>query len=40
MCSCVLRCGRDTLPQGELSQTNLLHESNKTMLNVHTEQEK
>lgn len=40
LCSCVLRCGRDTLPQGELSQTNLLHESNKTMLNVHTEQEK
>lgn len=35
-----LRYGRDTLPQGELSQANLLHESRKTMLNVHTEQEK
>lgn len=40
MCSCVLRCGRDTLPQGELSQANLLHESSETMLNVHTKQEK
>ena len=40
MCSCVLRCGRDTLPQGELSQANLLHESSGTMLNIHTEQEK
>lgn len=35
-----LRYGRDTLPQGELSQANLLHESSETMLNVHTEQEK
>lgn len=33
-----LRYGRDTLPQGELSQANLLHESSKNMLNVHTEQ--
>lgn len=40
LCSCVLRCGRDTLLQGELSQANLLHESSETMLNVHTEQEK
>ena len=40
LCSCVLRCGRDTLPQGELSQANLLHESSGTMLNIHTEQEK
>lgn len=40
LCSCVLRCGRDTLPQGELSQANLLHESSETMLNVHTKQEK
>ena len=40
MCSCVLRYGRDTLPQGELSQANLLHKSSETMLNVHTEQEK
>lgn len=40
LCSCVLRCGRDTLPQGELSQANLLHKSSETMLNVHTEQEK
>lgn len=31
---------RDTLPQGELSQANLLHESSEIMLNVHTEQEK
>ena len=35
-----LRYGMDTLPQGELSQANLLHESSETMLNVHTEQEK
>ena len=40
MCSCALRCGRDTLPQGELSQANLLRKSSETMLNVHTEQEK
>lgn len=39
LCSCVLRCGRDTLLQGEL-QASLLHESSETMLNVHTEQEK
>ena len=30
-----LRYGRDTLPQGELSQANLLHESGEIMLNVH-----
>ena len=40
LCSCSLRCGRDTLPQGELSQANLLRKSSETMLNVHTEQEK
>lgn len=35
-----VRYGRDTLPQGDLAQANILHESEETMLNVHTQQEK
>ena len=35
-----VRYGQDTLPQGDLAQADILHESDETMLNVHTEQEK
>ncbi len=35
-----VRYGVDSLPQGDLAQADILHESEDTMLNVHTEQEK